>query len=201
MREYLNKTAGDFNLYSPLEQESLKAAAALLAAKVPGNIPVTDMGRADVARLALMNLLHRTAEHTPLSFENWFLGLATIALQVASDACVKKTLNIVAQGFKVPAVTTEESVDLLLSDLRHALKMFLLQAGRRLETPRLIQDVHGAVRQLKEKEPNKKVTQQNVAEILGIDPRTLRKRQTAYGIETWDELLLACEYWEELNVT
>src|SRR5205085_11232552 len=135
-------------LYSPLEQESLKAAAALLAAKVPGNIPVTNMGRADVARLALMNLLHSTAEHTPLSFENWFLGLATIALQVASDACVKKTLNIVAQSFKVPQVTTEESVEIILTDLNKAIKMFLRRAGRRPETPKLLREMQAAIKKL-----------------------------------------------------
>jgi hypothetical protein len=47
--------------------------------------------------------------------------------------------------------------------------------------------------------PDEKPTQEQVAESMDIDPRTLRKNMTAYGIKSWDEMLLACEYWEELN--
>jgi hypothetical protein len=200
IQEYTNRTAVDFTQYSPREQESLKAAAALLAAKFPGKLSPDDMSRAEAVNMALTNLLESAAKFTTLAFEKWFPGLATIALQVASDACVKKTLNNVAESFKVPPVTTEKSVELLLGDLNGAIKMFLGKKGRRRETAKLLQDMQAAIKRLK-LQPGEQPTQEQVAESMGVDSRALRKNMTAHGVKTWNELLLACEYWEELNTT
>jgi hypothetical protein len=129
LKEYADRTASDFDQYSPLEQESLKAAAALLAAKVPGNINSDELSRAETAKLALKNLLEGSARFTTLAFEKWFPGLAAIALQVAADACVKKTLNNVAQSFNVPIVTTEKALASSFAISIGRLKCFCAKKG------------------------------------------------------------------------
>jgi hypothetical protein len=196
--EGLAKTAGDFNTYSKAEQESIKAAAALLAARLPDEVVTDEITSAQVAKLTLENLLQGVVDFTPRSFEQFFPGLTKRVLQVASDACIKMSLNDVAQGFKVPPVTTEESVSVLLANLVQLLRKLLSQKGRPLETPGLLRDVQTAIRKLKVK-PGKRPTQQQVADIMRTQPRTLRQRMATYGIKTWGELLLACKYWEELN--
>jgi hypothetical protein len=198
IEEFGTRTARDFDNYSPLEQESFKAAAALLSAKVPGHVNTAEMTRLEIVTSALVNLLDSAARFTPVAFENWFPGLVVIAMQVVSDACVKKTLNNVADAFNVPLVTDEASVDTILADLNSGIRKFLRKPGRRRETPKLLDEMHSAVMRLRLK-TSEKPTQEKVAQTIGIDARTLRKNMTSCGIKSWDEMLLACEYWAELN--
>jgi hypothetical protein len=200
IREYLTRTAGDLNLYSDAEQESLKTAASMLAAKTPVELAagvLNESGPAGVTDLALKNLLEGVTNITMRSYEKWFPGLALLALQAASDTCVKKALNILMKGLNAPPVTTEKSINVILDDFRKGVKIFLREAGRHVESTRLIQDVQEALRRvekrrLKRNEPYRKPRQEEVAEILEVSSRSLRSRQAKYGIKTWDEMLRVC---------
>jgi hypothetical protein len=192
LREYITRTAGDLSMYSDDEQKSLKTAAKLLAARTPDELVVREqLDAAQLIDLSLTNLLQNTAEVTLRSIESWYPPLAKLALQAVSDACVKKSLNIVSEGMGAPIVTTKKSVDIILDDFCEAVRAFLNKAGRPPESGELIQDVQEAVRRLEATEPGKNPTQQKVAEELGIDPRTLRARLATSRIR-WDDLLRLC---------
>ncbi len=200
IREYLTRTGGDLSLYSNAEQESLKTAASMLAAKTPADLAaevLKESGPTGLSDLALTNLLEGVTNATMRFYEEWFPRLAVLALQAASDACVKKALNILTKGLNAPPVTTEKSIDIIIDDFHKGVKMFLSEPGRHLESTRLIQDVREALRRLEQrrlqrKEPCRKPRQEEVAEILEVSSRSLRARQAKYGIKTWDEMLRVC---------
>lgn len=63
------------------------------------------------------------------------------------------------------------------------------EAGRPLEKEAFIEDVKVAIQRLRER--GKKVSQENVAEILRCDARAIRERQRNYGM-TWREVIRLC---------
>jgi len=192
IHDYLSRTAGDLNLYSDAERESLKTAAKLLAAKTPDELLAREQLDSDqLIDLAQTELLQSATEITIRSIEKWYPHLARLALQAVSDACVKRSLNIVSQGLGAPSVTTGESVDIILADFCETIRAFLNRPGRPLESAELIRHVQEAVERLKAEHPRQKPTQEKVAEILGIEPRTLRARLATCHIK-WSELLRLC---------
>jgi len=195
-RRYCAKTSTDLDgQYSRKEQESLRAAATLLAAQKEA--PEYDPER------ALAFILELMPQFIVANLEKHFPPFAHLALQAAKDACVKYTLNGLVQTWQGPRVYDDHDVDIILADLRKAVREFLsIDVGRPVETLDHLRRTREALKNLDDRKhlraSGKNPTQQQVAEELGIDARALRVWARSCGL-SWSEWLRACG-WDRKEI-
>jgi hypothetical protein len=109
---------------------------------------------------------------------------------------VKKGLNKAVKHFGAPRIYDESAIDLLLDDLKKAVNVFLMiEKGRPAETFEQLEDTREALKRIDEREhlrlAGKTPTQQQVADEIGREPRTLRTWLETCGA-SWHEWLGAC---------
>lgn len=187
-REYLAKTGSDTDLYHSTEFERLRTAAAIIAAH--DDFPAHD------PKGALAAIINLVPKYAAQNLETYFPSLALLALQLANDICLKHTLNRVVQSMRAPRIYDEAMLDLLFEELMQVSKGLLeIGAGRPVETGEYLKRVRNALKRLDRREhlrgQGKRPTQQQVADELEIEPRTLRKWRASCGL-SWNEFLRAC---------
>jgi len=104
------------------------------------------------------------------------------------------------QSLKGPKIYDESTLKVLFDELADAATTLLeMRVGRRVANFEHVHRVAKVVRSLKENgklPPRSHVTQREVAEELGIEPRDLRKWHASIGL-TWREFLRASEWMDE----
>lgn len=179
-RNHLAKTANNLENYSADEQESLRTGATIIAAReeAPTHDPES----------TLETILAASSSHIAESLVRYFPLLAFEALKVASNTCVKHTLNQMAQAMRAPRIYKEEFADALIKELRSDVQGLLeIGAGRPAETAQRFRETRKALAALNNSEP----TQEKLSEELNIDPRTLRTWLEGVDL-TYKEWLRAC---------
>lgn len=180
--------------FSSKEREGLRTAVQLLTANqhAPGYDP----------NAAMEAMLEAVPIYIAENIEKHFPMLAWLALEAATDICVKHTLTGLAQSQNGPPLYGQEDAELILKDLRGAVwKYLLIDGGRPAETSRQLQKTRLAIERLDSelqlRAKGKRPTQEQVAEELDVTPRTLRSWLSTCN-KTWEEWLMACG-WREPN--
>jgi len=189
--QQLTSSASNLEQYSNDEQEGLRTAAVLAAARKKSSLHDPDLVLAAILDLLIPKFVtDQTEEHFPT--------LAWIALQAVSDACVKYAISGVVESMHAPRIYDAEAADLVLRPLTETIrKEFLrIKAGRPAEVRKHMEETREAVRQLVEKgelRAGDRPTEEQLAEKIGIDERLLRNWPGTCNL-TWDEWLTASQY-------
>lgn len=189
--QQLTRTASNLEQYSEDEQEGLKTAAVISAARKQSSVHDPNLALAGMLDLLIPKFVtEQTEKHFP--------ELAWMALQAVQDACVKFAITGVVEMNGAPRIYGEETANWILRDLTKIIRegFLRIKAGRPAEVRQQLEDTREALRRVKEKKslpPGNKPTQQQVAEELRIDVRTLRDWPRACKL-TWDEWVTASQW-------
>jgi hypothetical protein len=195
LRQQFAGTASNLDHYSADEQEGLRTAAVLAAAREASSLHDPGLVLATMLDLLIPKLVtEQTEKHFP--------ELARIALQAVQDACVKYAVSGVVEMNNAPRIYGEETAEWILRDLTATIKKGFLRirAGRPAEVGQQLKDTREALNRIKKRKKlsdGTKPTQQQVAEELGIGVRTLRQWPRACKL-TWEEWLTASQ-WESID--
>ena len=193
--QHWTRTSSNLDQYSDDEQEGLRTAAVLAAARKASS--VHDPG---ILLATMLNLLipKFVSEQT----EKLFPELAWRALQAVQDACVKFAITGVIEMNGAPRIYGEETADWILRDLTKIIRegFLRIRAGRPAEVRQQLEDTREALKRIKKSKKlrdGRKPTQQQVADELKIDVRALRNWPRACKL-TWDEWVTASQ-WERIE--
>lgn len=195
LRQQFAGTASNLDHYSADEQEGLRTAAVLAAAREASSLHDPGLVLATMLDLLIPKLVtEQTEKHFP--------ELARIALQAVQDACVKFAISGVIEMNGAPRIYGEETADWIVRDLTKVIRegFLRIKAGRPAEVRQQLEDTREALKRIKEKKKRglgKKPTQQQVADELKVGVRALRDWPRACNL-TWDEWLIASE-WENVQ--
>ena len=125
IREQFTRTASNLEEYSDQEQEGLRTAAIIAAARKESSLHDPNLVLATMLELLIPKFVtEQTEKHFP--------ELAWIALQAVQDACVKFAVSGVIEMNNAPRIYGEETADWIMRDLTEAItKGFVrVKAGR-----------------------------------------------------------------------
>jgi hypothetical protein len=195
-RQFFINTSGDLTRrYTEAEVMSLRDAAAFGAAR---NDAREKAGPIDQDS-ALKSILTVIPEVMIEDIERYFPPIAKIALQVAADACAKRTLNNIMRSMGAAAIYNEAFVDLLLADLKKAIMDGLdIDRGRPSEVSLHLAKTREAVIRLRDDQAamkrlaGAKPTSEDIASRVDgeTDERTVRRWAQKAGLN-WHEWLRA----------
>jgi len=190
LRQQVRRTASNLDHYSADEQEGLRTAAVIAAARKDSSLHDPNLALAAILDLFIPKFVtEQTEKHFP--------PLAWIALQTVSDACVKYGIRGVVESMHAPRIYGEQAADLITRPLTETIRTEFLgiEAGRPAEVRQQLADTREALVRIYEKKKlraGKKPTQQQVADVLKITVRALREWPRACNL-TWEEWLIASE--------
>lgn len=188
-REWLANTSSEENQYTKEERERLALAARIVAAHdgFDGHNPDD----------ALAKFFEVSPNLITQSLEQYFPSLTVLAVQVASDVCVKHAMNLAVQSTGAPRLYDAAVLQQIMSEfVDAATKLLGISSGRPLETEQHLRETTQALEKLEEKGEvqrggEKLPKQELVAAKVGVSDRSLRAWCDGCGLE-WHEFLRAC---------
>jgi len=193
--QQLTRTPSSLEEYSDDEQEGLKAAAVISAARKESSVHDPNLVLAGMLDLLIPKFVtEQTEKHFP--------ELAWMALQAVQDACVKFAITGVIEINGAPRIYGEETADWILRDLTKIIRegFLRIKAGRPAEVRKHLKRTREAIGRLVTKKvlcAGERPTQEQVAEEIEVDPRSVRDWLRTCKL-SWDEWITASQ-WESVE--